>query len=170
MKSLVRHIKDNESSLISLNEKLVINKNFKAAKTNDDVLMDLINVHLKNYMNINYETLFKGSIKASLEISLINHGIRNDFDKVNEFIKLNDKMQKYKVTYRYVYDPENSHSRSLNNRIDKLFDDINKNDIELKEMWKSTKNNYYVKYYECNKFILLWVGSSNFGHVYIAMN
>lgn len=30
MKSLVRHIKDNKSSLISLNEKLVINKDYKS--------------------------------------------------------------------------------------------------------------------------------------------
>lgn len=34
MKSLSKHIKDNETSLISLNEKLVINKNFKPIKYN----------------------------------------------------------------------------------------------------------------------------------------
>ena len=34
MKSLSMYLKDNKSSLISLNERLIINKNFKGGKAN----------------------------------------------------------------------------------------------------------------------------------------
>ena len=172
MKSLVKYIYEKLIINQRFDEKLIINKDSKIVGANDDVLMDLINAHFKKYMSIYYEMLFKSSIKASLETSLGDHGIANDFDKVDEFMKLNDKMQKYKVIYRYVYDPKNSNAeyRALSDKIDELFDAININDIELKEMWRSTKNNYSVKYYECIDFIFLWLGSSNFGYVYIAMN
>ena len=88
MKSLNTYLKDNKSSLISLNEKLLVNKNFKGTNANDEFYNEFGNILSANsdigwFKPHNIKDLF--SLKLALEDE-------NAVNKLKEFFN-NDNIK-----------------------------------------------------------------------------
>lgn len=109
MKSLKQHIKDNEVSLISLNEKLEINKNYKmSSNMYIENILSVFNKISKNGKNAFYMEICmdKNSIKQTwndIEEQLLNLSI-GSVNEIGEPSSYEEQNEKQIVLCEYEYD------------------------------------------------------------------
>ena len=86
MKSLNTYLKDNKSSLISLNEKLLVNKNFKSVNTNDEFYNEFGGILSKD-SNIGWWKRLTSKDMIPMKLAIED---KNAVKKVNQFFGNDD--------------------------------------------------------------------------------
>ena len=135
MKSLSTYLKDNKPSLISLNERLIINNNFNGINANDAFYNKFSSI-LSADSDINYFKIhdIRGIIPQKVSIE-----DKNAVNKIKEFF--NDNSIKYSIFVTDYFKKE----YELYYNILKFVDD-NKDDMKLFYMNDKTKNGDYLIY------------------------
>ena len=85
MKSLSMYLKDNKSSLISLNERLIINKNFKGGKANLE-FYDKFSNFLSSKSDLGQNDVYH--IKDAISTEIL-HDNETAYNKIKEFFSDN---------------------------------------------------------------------------------
>ena len=147
MKSLNTYLKDNKSSLISLNEKLLVNKNFKDTNANDEFYNEFGGILSAN-SDIGWFKTY--NIKNSIPMKIAIED-KNAVNKIKEFFNISSIKYSRSVTDDYKKE------RALYYDILKFISD-NKDDMEFFYINEQTQNGDYLIYlFETGKIkVAVW--------------
>lgn len=159
MKSLSQYIE----------EKLVINKNYK------DDAYELVNRLIDKYTDINdYEHCDivngKGVIFNDIEVTLNDNGICNSFtyyDK-KKCMDYAQNMLDFGDVYRWIFGTLYNFNNSASNHIIKMFDELQKSNVEFDEIFFNADKGYSIECYETNKYMILVGGTEKYSYLYIS--
>lgn len=161
MKKLIEYIKDNIACHQSVDEKLIINKNYKNIQYGlNEILSKIYNAIEERkggiiYTEIRQDDVFVDVAEITSEFGYKLSEIENGIEATRLFKKCN------KIYMLEIY------KTNINEFVSKMFDEMNRTNIELKQLNIDDSDKFYIKYNETDEFIILVTGHYKYYYLFL---